>query len=141
MASAGEDRAKLVAELLGTMQDGRVKLYVTSEVLRLRRKVPGLFTTGEYVPLQASGARAENVFAFERRLGDRRAVVVVPRLITKLVSGDGGLPVGGAWGDTLVPTSAGGRLRNVFTGSARTVEVDVPVADLLSDFPVGLWLT
>ena len=47
--------------------------------LRCRRDHPGLFTAGEYIPAEATGARGEHVFAFARRHGDR-AVVAVPRL-------------------------------------------------------------
>jgi (1->4)-alpha-D-glucan 1-alpha-D-glucosylmutase len=138
-AQAGGDRAGLAAELPRPMSDGRVKLYVTSEALRLRREAPGLFTTGGYAPVEATGAKAANVFAFERTLGERRAVVAVPRLITRLVSGDGGLPLGrAAWGDTALSLGAGGAMRDVFTGRTLAAGRSVAAAQVFEHFPVAL---
>ena len=57
------------ADLLGSMSDGRVKLFVTREAVRLRRDAPGLFSSGEYTPVYATGSYADRVFAFERRSG------------------------------------------------------------------------
>ena len=56
----------------------------TALALRCRRARPGLFTVGEYLPLEAVGPRHEHLFAFARRHEGRTAVVIVPRLTTKL---------------------------------------------------------
>jgi (1->4)-alpha-D-glucan 1-alpha-D-glucosylmutase len=124
------------ADLLASMPDGRIKMYVTRQVLRLRREEPGLFTSGEYLPVSATGTRASNVFAFERRLGRRRALVVVPRLLAGLTR-DRLLPLGDVWGDTVVPASAvGPGLRNVFTGE----EISGQLAKVFGRFPVALFI-
>jgi (1->4)-alpha-D-glucan 1-alpha-D-glucosylmutase len=118
------------------MADGRIKLYVTREVLRLRRAEPGLFTSGEYLPINATGARASNVFAFERRLGRRRALVVVPRLVAGMTR-EGQLPSGEVWGDTRLPaTVVRPSLRNVFTGE----EISGQVSQVFGHFPVALFV-
>src|SRR5206468_2741938 len=41
VAAAGADRRELARELLRAKEDGRVKLYVTSQALRCRRDHPG----------------------------------------------------------------------------------------------------
>src|SRR5262249_28231676 len=132
------------------MADGRVKLYVTSRALRCRRDRPGLFAHGAYLPGEPGGARAEHAFGFARRQGGDRAVAVVPRLLTRLVPREG-LPVGAeVWGDTHL--RVGGveadalSLQNVFTGQTHSLAVRegrlvVPVAEVLSDFPVALLVT
>ena len=139
--SAGDDRTQFLADLLRTMSDGRVKLYLTSQLLRLRRDMPGLFTIGDYIPIAATGTHAENVFAFARRLGGRIAIVVIPRLVTKLVSGLRDLPVGDAWGDTILEVTSLA-VRDVLAGATVTHngEEGVRVAKLLRNFPVGLWV-
>ncbi|MGK7223366.1 malto-oligosyltrehalose synthase [Kocuria flava] len=102
--------------------DGAAKLLVTSRALRLRRDRPELFTG--YSPLQASGPRAEHVFAFDRG----GAVTVVTRLPLGLAAHGGfteetlALPAG-SWEDVL---------------TARPHTGTVAVADLLSDYPVAL---
>ena len=109
-----------------------------------RRERPGLFTAGEYLPAETRGERRDHVFAFARRARNRRAVVAVPRLLTKLV-GDGALPVGeSVWRDTRIriPGLPGGRrLRNLLTGetlSVRGSDGSLRVGDVLATFPVAL---
>ncbi|MFN7135631.1 MAG: malto-oligosyltrehalose synthase, partial [Myxococcales bacterium] len=48
--AAAEDRRGLCNELMASWTDGRVKLYVTAELLRLRRRLPQLFMQGSYAP-------------------------------------------------------------------------------------------
>ena len=117
-------------ELVEHWPDGRAKLWVTTTTLRLRRERAELFERGAYVPLQAKGARAKSVFAFERRLGDQSIVTIVPRVIVAATDGDGRVD----WQDTRVELPAG-VWRNALTGEAVT---DRSLAALLSNFPVAL---
>ena len=143
------DRRPLVQELVTHWQDGRVKLYVTELALKCRRQHPGLFTQGEYLPLLASGPHRDNVFAFARRMGEKMAVVVVPRLITRLLPAGQLLPLGEAvWQGTQcsVPDiDMDATLRNVFTG--KLIEwriaggaVSLRMASALEDFPIALFV-
>ena len=65
--------------------DGRIKLLLTSRLLRFRRDHPDLFLKSSYVPLTTSGAHAESCIAFAREHGvamdrrDRAAAVVARR--------------------------------------------------------------
>jgi (1->4)-alpha-D-glucan 1-alpha-D-glucosylmutase len=151
--AAGADRTGLAAELVAAMPDGRAKLYLTQEALRLRRYFPGLFTRGEYRPIVATGLRAAHVFAFERRLGGSRAVVAVPRLVSRLASGEGTVPLGpAAWIDAVLPLrgdagGGGAPLRNILTGETITPsarpdgQVALAAADLFRHFPVALLIS
>jgi (1->4)-alpha-D-glucan 1-alpha-D-glucosylmutase len=56
------------------------KLDLTRLILAVRRAQAELFAEGAYLPLVVSGPRAADVVAFERRLGDQRAIVIAPRL-------------------------------------------------------------
>jgi (1->4)-alpha-D-glucan 1-alpha-D-glucosylmutase len=122
---------------------------VTAQALHCRREQPGLFAAGEYLPAEAAGARAENVFGFVRRQGDRWALAAVPRLLTRLVSGEGKLPVGpGVWHDTrlLLPgVDPQARFRNVFTGESVVLREEpnglaLPLAEAFAHFPVALYV-
>ena len=75
----GEMQA-LAAELLGAWHDGRVKAYVTWQLLHLRRERPQTFLGSNYVPLETTGTRADHVVAFARD----GIVVAVPRLARKI---------------------------------------------------------
>jgi (1->4)-alpha-D-glucan 1-alpha-D-glucosylmutase len=117
-------------DLMAKPEDRRVKLFVTSRALHLRREHPGLFTEGEYAPLTATGERAEHLFAFGRSHAGGRVVVAVPRLVATLAEG--------GWKDTrlALPSSAKG-WRNVFTGEEWRGE-SVSAAELFAAVPLAL---
>jgi (1->4)-alpha-D-glucan 1-alpha-D-glucosylmutase len=126
-------RRHLLAELrdaapeaaLARAGEGVAKLWLVAKVLRLRAADPALFE-GAYVPLAASGARAQNLVAFARGDG---LVTIVPRLVAKL---DGGSSPA-SWGDTHVPLPPG-RWRDHLTG----VPVDGAASAAFARFPVAL---
>jgi (1->4)-alpha-D-glucan 1-alpha-D-glucosylmutase len=144
--AAGDDLAGLARELSDGPSDGRVKLYIHWRTLQARKASPELFAVGEYRPLAAVGRHEASVFAFHRSFESEAAVVVAPRLSTRLKF-EGELPVGPeVWGDTAVPlpdVPPGARYRNVFTGeivsaSSRDGAAVLDVGELLANFPVAL---
>ncbi|MEJ2068602.1 MAG: malto-oligosyltrehalose synthase, partial [Deltaproteobacteria bacterium] len=137
-----------VRELTKTMEDGRIKLYVTWKALSLREQCRDVFRGGAYVPIQAGGKNAENLCAYARRYKDKMVVVAVPRLCARLCGFEGEVdPLGEAvWRDTWLETSfcsEGARFKNVFTGEVWTADSaertrGYSVARLLAFFPVAL---
>ena len=147
LAAAGNDRTALAQELLGSKEDGRIKLYVTMLALDCRRTHPGLFAAGDYLPVQAKGAQREHIFGFVRCQGDHQALVVVPRLMARLLQDGHAAPLGEAvWQDTtlLLPGMTPQRTwRHVFTGepvrcAAEDGHATLTVAEVLGHFPVAL---
>ena len=134
------DLTGVARDLVGRMTDGHSKLWVTQNCLTARRDHPDLFTRGSYTPLQASGAKAENVFVFARQFESRSAIVVVPRLISSIVNGEQA-PIGPAvWGDTTLQLPSGidrHQFRNLFTGET----LGTTVGELLGHFPVGVFIS
>jgi (1->4)-alpha-D-glucan 1-alpha-D-glucosylmutase len=136
---------ELARDLLARREDGRIKLYLTWRALTCRRDRPGLFTSGEYLPLTADGPQCDHVFAFARRSGDRCAVVAVPRLLTRLVPEMSRMPLGAAvWQDTALalPEWPARALTNVFTGERLALSGARPqsllLARMFAHFPVAL---
>ena len=124
-------------ELMRNPRDGRIKLFVTTRALGIRRSYPELFARGEYVPAQVRGDRKRNVIAFGRRLGGDAVIVIATRF---------GLKLGAAeWGNTTIAVDTGfaGCYRDVFTGKdfcnqpARNV-CEVPIAEVCDNLPVVL---
>lgn len=139
-----DDRIGLVREMTRSMSDGRAKLFVTWQSLLCRRHHSGLFSEGEYIPLHVIGPRKDHAFAFLRRQRARRALVIVPRLICRLLRGHSGLPVGAdVWGETrvLIP-EPDQRLsfRDVFAGKTFPPAGEYSLGKILSAFPVALLL-
>ncbi len=82
-AAAASDAT--ASELLDGWRDGRIKGWVMQRVLALRAADPDLFTVGTYEPLGVDGPHADRVIAFARRLEERTAVVLAPRLVGPLL--------------------------------------------------------
>ncbi len=56
----GSDQRQFVQELLATVSDGRIKLYMTMVGLHYRRAHASLFLSGEYVPLKVEGGKKQH---------------------------------------------------------------------------------
>lgn len=143
----GSDLRPLVRTLLAERIDGRIKLYTTMRALHFRRDNRSLFHQGEYIPLEAYGAKQEHCCAFARLQLEQAVVAVVPRLMSSLTGDARTSPVGWeVWGDTYVAVPSwrpDSSYRNLFTGerlSSQTVEGRqmLPMADVLGEFPVAL---
>lgn len=125
--------------------NGLAKLWVTWRCLTLRRERPALFEQGEYVPLQATGAKAAHVVAFARRLGEEVAIVIAGRLFAGLGAAVGELPLGTAiWGDTAVDLSPLGAPRTMserLSGTTGEIGATLPLAVAWNGFPGALWVS
>jgi (1->4)-alpha-D-glucan 1-alpha-D-glucosylmutase len=108
-------------ELLTSWPDGRIKLFLTSRALRLRRDNPDLFTNGSYEPLMANGTFGDCVVSFVRQLDQSSIIVIAPRLSSRI----GFPPIGERWQDTFIEiseTTGRGEWRNIFTGEKVSLE-------------------
>jgi (1->4)-alpha-D-glucan 1-alpha-D-glucosylmutase len=140
-----EQLAPFARELATNMDDGRIKLYLTSKVLNLRKQRPELFQEGEYIPLEIAGERAKHLFAFARTYEEQTIIVAVPRLFAQFSGGEPRMPSGEEiWQDTRieVPRQAT-RLRNLLTGEllAPAEQGGYLAKDLFNNFPVALLLS
>ena len=138
-----------VRALLDTLEDARAKLLLTWRALQLRGRHPALFRDGDYLPLEAQGARAGHVCAFARRAGETTLVAVAVRFPAHLAAaGESTPPLGAAvWGDTCIelPEGLPEDYRDALTGEpcGTTLRDGVPVLPLsrvLAYFPGALLL-
>jgi (1->4)-alpha-D-glucan 1-alpha-D-glucosylmutase len=144
IGEAGNDLSRLAGKLVESVEDGRIKAYLIYQALNFRRSHPEVFSQGAYLPLEASGAKRDHVFAFARSWGEDAVVVVVPRLVVRLVDGAEQPPLGPeVWGRTRLPAPAHlgrGGYENLFTGEVMDVEdhQGLLLATVLGRFPVAL---
>lgn len=117
--AAAEVSPELAAGLLSSRADGRIKLHYTRQALALRQARPGLLGgAGEYLPLRASGDRAEHVIAFARRHEGSQLVVVAPRWFARLGGGEPIEPLGEVWGESeLMLPDAAAHYRDCLSGA------------------------
>jgi (1->4)-alpha-D-glucan 1-alpha-D-glucosylmutase len=124
------------ADLAANWRDGREKLFVTRQLLELRRLHPGLFAEGDYQPLEVEGTRRDCICAFARNRGDDGIVIAVPRLVRRLYL-DG---QSADWSDTEISLPSHRWWQDVFTGRKLGGEPRLRASDLLEDFPVCVLL-
>ncbi|QNT69315.1 malto-oligosyltrehalose synthase [Defluviicoccus vanus] len=147
--------AAWLTQLLNDWPSGRVKMFVTWCLMRLRQTQPALFVAGGYKPLDVVGPAADRVCAFMRSQGEDLVLVVVPRLVAAWIEPPEIWPLGATpWQDTTVVLPAGQaalRLQNIFTrqplppalppGDDATdgSTLSLRLADLLAIFPVAVY--
>jgi (1->4)-alpha-D-glucan 1-alpha-D-glucosylmutase len=139
--SFGAERlAGCLAELASHSEDGRIKLYVTREALRLRRQNPELFRCGGYRPLAAQGGKAGHLCAFLRGFESRAVLIAAPRWTRRLLGAEGSLGDPAVWAGTRIPLPAGmsGAYVNCFTRERLVLDQELAAADLFSRFPLAL---
>lgn len=136
----GAVETNTVPRLLGRWTDGAVKLAVTCQALALRAEKPGLFASGDYTPLEATGEKAEHVVAFARKAGNDAIVVAVPRLAGGLGPSPGQAPDWASnWANTAIPLPRnGGRWRDRLTGRVIEDGDTVLATTLFDGFPLAL---
>jgi (1->4)-alpha-D-glucan 1-alpha-D-glucosylmutase len=110
---------ELLKHLMQTPEDGRIKLYVTFQVLNFRQRMASLFTEGNYTPLYGKGPHAHHVIAFSRQLGEQQCVVITGRFYSQLKDLNKGPPVKESWLETVLelPFSLQGNYRDVLSGN------------------------
>jgi (1->4)-alpha-D-glucan 1-alpha-D-glucosylmutase len=136
-----QDRDPLLAELCADPRDGRVKLLLVHELLRLRRERPAVFLEGRYEPLLASGEHGERVVAFARTHGEDCVVVVALRLVNRLGVEPPSLAIDpAAWGDTTLrlPWSPRPRWTARFSGAELEPTEAAPLGQLVGPLPLAV---
>src|SRR5438270_7782394 len=130
--------SKRPEDLLQNWPDGRIKMFLTQRALHFRNEHVELFRNGDYLPFRAIGTLADCCISFARRLDRHWAVVIVPRLSSRI----GFPPVGDVWKDTAIELPenlALERGREIFTGRELLIQNrQIRVADALSILPFAM---
>ena len=137
---ARADILGLIAELLATKEDARIKMFLTLKLLEARKQHLEVFQQGDYLPLEVSGKFKDNVVAIARRYENRVAIAIAPRFFTSLIQ-PGEYPLGDrVWNDTRLELPPGMPSGWVDAICDRTVQADGTMAlgQALTHFPVAL---
>ena len=138
-ARAGLDTEGLIAGLLKSPEDGRIKLYLVYMALNERKKRFELFNASSYIPLECEGAYSRNLIAFARVGEGGAAITIAPRFLTAVVR-EGEYALGEKWGDTTVrlPEELHGyEWKDTFTGKSIALGEEIKAGTALASFPVA----
>jgi (1->4)-alpha-D-glucan 1-alpha-D-glucosylmutase len=134
-------KSELIDQLLQTPEDGRIKLYLISEVLNFRHAHLQLFQEGSYQPLILEGERAKHAIAFSRVDNEQSLIVIAGRFYTQLFDVSTTAPLGEkAWKDTQLLTEgvSAGIYCDLLSGQEFQVDKQISLADLFSKLPLAL---
>ena len=133
--AAGNQFSDLASQLLATMEDGRIKLFVTWRLLSYRRQHVEIFMNSSYIPLTPKGPAAKHVCGFARRSGKKLIMAVSARLFAELTKRGEKIPCGSVWKDTFLEISEdeSGCWYNILTGEYLQTEKIGEVAAFAMD--------
>ena len=130
--------SKTPEELLQNWPDGRIKLFLTQRALHFRNEHVDLFQSGKYLPLRATGSFADCCISFARQLDRDWAIVIVPRLSSRI----GFPPIGDRWKDTAIELPENlspERAREIFTGRELSIQNrQIRIAEAMSILPLAM---
>jgi (1->4)-alpha-D-glucan 1-alpha-D-glucosylmutase len=143
-AYATRPEGEVLADVLATPGDGRIKLLLTWLGLRLRRERAELFRTGTYVPLAVEGPGVDHLFSFALIDSDSAVVVAVPRLLRKLGFEPGKWAPADRYRGTRI-VCAGGvgsrRYRSLLSGRQVEANTALSAAELMDPIPIAILIS
>jgi (1->4)-alpha-D-glucan 1-alpha-D-glucosylmutase len=137
------DILKLIDQLFSSKEDGRIKLFLTYELLQARKANLAVFQKGDYLPLEVSGKFKDHIVAFARSDGNKMAIAIAPRFLTSLIQ-PGEYPLGQkVWDDTCLqlPPEAPSAWKDAITEQMMQANGSLPVGEALKHFPVALLIS
>ncbi|NLD91510.1 MAG: malto-oligosyltrehalose synthase [Fibrobacter sp.] len=137
-----ENDPLLLKELIATPQNGTINLFLIKKLLHFRNKLPELFSSGKYIPVDIIGIYADSIVAFLRTTPESACLVVVPRMLTKIIA-EGTMPLTNTiWDDTsiqLPPEYSGKTWFDIVTNTTLdTKSTTMSIGDILTQFPVSV---
>jgi (1->4)-alpha-D-glucan 1-alpha-D-glucosylmutase len=141
----GRLRDELLFDLITNWRDGRIKLFLTHQLLVSRGCHPELYAHGSYEPCPVQGERQRHVVAYVRTHENAHLLVVAPVLLATLVDEGTALSASQHWGDTWVtlPSGWGGAVHDLLGGGSvptmRNADgLQVKLSDVMRMFPGAL---
>lgn len=125
-------------------KSGKLKLWLTKKLLRLRAEKPSLFETGIYTPVEVKGTYSRHIIAFLREQDDEYLLTVVPLGLAGIAKElDADLETFD-WKDTemLLPQNYPTNWESLLTnekGSKELLKDGILISQLLNKFPLGLF--
>lgn len=138
-----EDAQALVAHLMETPEDGRIKLYMTSQVLNFRLQHSSLFQQGSYLPFEVKGEKSKHVVAFNRGYDQKQIIVAVGRFYTLLTeNAEHAQPVDSVWKETalVIPSHLEGNYRDILSGMTFSTSQnhELPLEHIFNKLPIAI---
>jgi len=131
------------AQLWQLRNSGRIKLWLTHTLLKLRKSEKILFDSGTYIPSKVEGKYAKHILAFARKNQEKWMITVVPLGLAKLAEKQKSTIPNLDWGNTIIclPTDAplGWKdLLNANDGHKDILSKGLLISQVLVDLPFAI---
>lgn len=93
---------EFLLQMLQNPEDGRIKMFVTTKLLHLRKAEHPLFTKGTYIPLKVIGSAEQQIIAYAWQHASKVVVVVASRFVSALLPTQSLAIDPAAWNNTKV---------------------------------------
>ena len=122
--------------LFRSWQDGRIKMFVMTRLLQLRRHAALLFQKGRYASFYGDGEFADCCVSFSRELDSQKILVLVPRFTTRVSTQDQAFD----WkGTQLLLDSSAGTMKDLFAERTMAEKLDSFPLENLHAFPFAVF--
>jgi len=119
---------------------GKIKLWLTTQLLAERAEQKYLFEHGRYIPLETVGAYKDHILAYARVHRGNYYIVVLPLNILSIATEQGTSFLAIDWKDTsvILPNAIATEWQYLFTAKTEKSSGTLPVKELFSSFPIAI---
>jgi (1->4)-alpha-D-glucan 1-alpha-D-glucosylmutase len=117
--------------------DGAIKLALTARLLSLRRRLPHVFTDGDYRPLEVKGPHRDELVAYARSHGNDAVIVIVARRFNRATQGGRRWPTHSDW-DASVPVGDYSALQQILIAHSPAAGPELTVVEAFNMLPVAV---
>lgn len=119
--------------------NGKIKLWLSSQLQELRKEAPEVFTGGAYIPLKVSGKYKNHIIAFARIHTEQRYLIALPLNIAELAKEQACSPNEIDWANTEIalPDTLPMQWKSVFGGSLLKA-TKITIREVFKDLPLAI---
>ncbi|MGF1590768.1 MAG: malto-oligosyltrehalose synthase [Pleurocapsa sp.] len=133
---SNQDILQLIKELIETKDNGKIKLFLTYQLLKARKKYTKIFQNSDYQPIEITGKYHNHLIAFARNYEEKTLVAIAPRFLTAIIQ-PGQVPLGiEVWSDTSLKLAH--KDWHNLVDNQTIVGKNLAVGKILQNFPVAL---
>lgn len=134
-AKIDRDILQLIQELITTKENGKIKLFLTHQLLKARQTYSEIFQQGDYQAIEVTGKYRNHLIAFTRNYEEQTLLAIAPRFLTTIIKP--GQPLDAkVWSDTSL-NLAHKNWHNLIDNQT-IVGKNLAVGKILQNFPVAL---
>lgn len=125
-------------QLWNERYSGKIKLWLTHQLLQWRRDQKEFLQQAEYIPLIIDGSYKNHVLAFARKCKQNVFIIAIPLHLTELCKAQGKAVNEIDWKETsiVLPGKLSGSIENILT--RKSLKEKINVKDIFSAFPIAL---